>query len=104
MHLRTCQTCGGARCCDSSSNRHASKHAGSSGHPVIAAAEKANAGSTATPMTRSPNTERSTSRCRNRTTSRRRSRFTPGRRVERCPSFPRSRPSGVGSCRRSRGR
>ncbi|HEY3583164.1 MAG TPA: UBP-type zinc finger domain-containing protein [Casimicrobiaceae bacterium] len=40
VHLRTCQTCGGARCCDSSSNRHASKHAGSSGHPVIAAAEE----------------------------------------------------------------
>jgi hypothetical protein len=39
VHLRTCQTCGGTRCCDSSPNRHASKHAGSSGHPVVASAE-----------------------------------------------------------------
>jgi hypothetical protein len=39
VHLRTCQTCGGTRCCDSSPNRHASKHAHSSGHPVIASAE-----------------------------------------------------------------
>ena len=40
VHLRTCQTCGGTRCCDSSPNRHASKHARSSGHPVVASAEK----------------------------------------------------------------
>jgi hypothetical protein len=40
MHLRTCQTCGGTRCCDSSPNRHASKHARSSGHPVVASAEE----------------------------------------------------------------
>jgi len=39
VHLRTCQTCGGTRCCDSSPNRHASKHAKSSGHPVISSAE-----------------------------------------------------------------
>lgn len=39
VHLRTCQTCGGTRCCDSSPNRHASKHANASGHPVIASAE-----------------------------------------------------------------
>jgi hypothetical protein len=39
VHLRTCQECGGTRCCDSSPNRHASKHAGASGHPVIASAE-----------------------------------------------------------------
>ena len=39
VHLRTCQTCGTTRCCDSSPNRHASKHARSSGHPVIASAE-----------------------------------------------------------------
>ena len=39
VHLRTCQTCGGTRCCDSSPNRHASKHARSSGHPVVASAE-----------------------------------------------------------------
>ena len=39
VHLRTCQTCGGTRCCDSSPNRHASKHARASTHPVIASAE-----------------------------------------------------------------
>jgi len=39
VHLRTCQTCGGTRCCDSSPNRHASQHARSSSHPVIASAE-----------------------------------------------------------------
>ncbi len=39
VHLRTCQTCGGTRCCDSSPNRHASKHARSSGHPVVCSAE-----------------------------------------------------------------
>jgi hypothetical protein len=39
VHLRTCQTCGGTRCCDSSPNRHASKHAQAAGHPVIASAE-----------------------------------------------------------------
>ena len=39
VHLRTCQTCGGTRCCDNSPNRHASKHAHASGHPVIASAE-----------------------------------------------------------------
>jgi hypothetical protein len=39
MHLRTCQDCGGTRCCDDSPNRHASKHARSSHHPVIASAE-----------------------------------------------------------------
>lgn len=39
LHLRTCQECGGTRCCDSSPNRHASKHARTSGHPVVASAE-----------------------------------------------------------------
>jgi len=39
LHLRTCQTCGATLCCDSSPNRHASRHARSSGHPVIASAE-----------------------------------------------------------------
>jgi uncharacterized UBP type Zn finger protein len=39
VHLRTCQTCGVTLCCDSSPNRHASKHARSSSHPVIASAE-----------------------------------------------------------------
>jgi ubiquitin-hydrolase Zn-finger-containing protein len=39
VHLRTCQTCGVTLCCDSSPNRHASKHARASTHPVIASAE-----------------------------------------------------------------
>ena len=39
VHLRTCQECGTTRCCDNSPNRHASKHARESAHPVIASAE-----------------------------------------------------------------
>jgi hypothetical protein len=39
VHLRTCQQCGGTRCCDSSPNRHASAHARTSGHPVVASAQ-----------------------------------------------------------------
>ena len=39
LHLRTCQECNATLCCDSSPNQHASKHAHSSGHPVIASAE-----------------------------------------------------------------
>jgi hypothetical protein len=40
VHLRTCQTCGVTLCCDSSPNRHASKHAHATSHPVIASAEQ----------------------------------------------------------------
>jgi hypothetical protein len=40
VHLRTCQECGVTLCCDSSPNRHASRHANASGHPVIASAER----------------------------------------------------------------
>jgi uncharacterized UBP type Zn finger protein len=39
VHIRTCQTCGRTLCCDSSPNRHASKHARVSAHPVVASAE-----------------------------------------------------------------
>jgi hypothetical protein len=39
VHLRTCQNCGRTLCCDSSPNRHASKHARASQHPVVASAE-----------------------------------------------------------------
>jgi uncharacterized UBP type Zn finger protein len=39
VHLRTCQACGVTLCCDSSPNQHASKHARSASHPVIASAE-----------------------------------------------------------------
>jgi hypothetical protein len=38
-HLRSCQTCGVTLCCDSSPNRHASRHARAANHPVIASAE-----------------------------------------------------------------
>lgn len=39
FHLRTCQTCGATLCCDSSPNRHATKHAQATDHPVITSAE-----------------------------------------------------------------
>jgi hypothetical protein len=39
VHLRTCQTCGVTLCCDSSPNRHASRHARGSQHPVVSSAE-----------------------------------------------------------------
>jgi Zn-finger in ubiquitin-hydrolases and other protein len=39
VHLRICQECGATLCCDSSPNRHASKHARATHHPVIASAE-----------------------------------------------------------------
>ncbi|GAB7192110.1 hypothetical protein NUM3379_28190 [Kineococcus sp. NUM-3379] len=35
VHLRMCATCGHVGCCDSSPNRHATGHAGGSGHPVV---------------------------------------------------------------------
>jgi hypothetical protein len=39
VHLRTCQTCGGTHCCDSSPKRHATAHARATHHPVVASAE-----------------------------------------------------------------
>jgi hypothetical protein len=39
VHLRTCQSCGVTLCCDSSPNRHASRHARTTSHPVVASAE-----------------------------------------------------------------
>jgi hypothetical protein len=39
VHLRTCQECGTTLCCDNSPNRHASKHAAKTKHPVVASAE-----------------------------------------------------------------
>jgi uncharacterized UBP type Zn finger protein len=38
MHLRMCMTCGTIRCCDSSPNQHASKHAAESEHPIMRSA------------------------------------------------------------------
>jgi uncharacterized UBP type Zn finger protein len=39
VHLRMCMTCGQIGCCDSSPNRHASRHASSAGHPIARSAE-----------------------------------------------------------------
>ena len=39
VHLRMCLTCETIRCCDSSPNRHASRHALESGHPLVRSAE-----------------------------------------------------------------
>jgi len=35
VHLRLCLTCGHVGCCDSSKNRHASRHAAETGHPIV---------------------------------------------------------------------
>ncbi len=35
VHLRLCLTCGHVGCCDSSPNRHATKHASASEHPIV---------------------------------------------------------------------
>jgi Zn-finger in ubiquitin-hydrolases and other protein len=35
VHLRTCQECGRTLCCDSSPNRHATKHFRATHHPII---------------------------------------------------------------------
>ena len=40
VHLRTCQTCGVTLCCDSSPNKHATRHFHETGHPVIISAEE----------------------------------------------------------------
>jgi hypothetical protein len=39
LHLRMCQTCGQIGCCDSSPNRHASRHARDAEHPVLRSVE-----------------------------------------------------------------
>jgi uncharacterized UBP type Zn finger protein len=39
VHLRICLECGKVGCCDSSPNRHASRHAESSDHPIIRSLE-----------------------------------------------------------------
>src|SRR4051812_46053409 len=39
MHLRICLECGHVGCCDSSPNKHASAHHGSSGHPIMRSIE-----------------------------------------------------------------
>ena len=40
VHLRMCMSCGKIGCCDSSPNRHASRHAGEDRHPIARSAER----------------------------------------------------------------
>ena len=39
VHLRLCFTCGHVGCCDSSPNRHATKHSSQTNHPLIRSLE-----------------------------------------------------------------
>ncbi len=39
LHLRVCLQCGHVGCCDSSPNRHATKHFHETRHPIITSAE-----------------------------------------------------------------
>jgi uncharacterized UBP type Zn finger protein len=39
VHLRVCRSCGRVGCCDSSPNRHATRHAHESGHPIVTSVE-----------------------------------------------------------------
>jgi uncharacterized UBP type Zn finger protein len=39
VHLRQCRSCGKVGCCDSSPNRHASKHAREAEHPIMSSLE-----------------------------------------------------------------
>lgn len=40
IHLRLCTSCGHIGCCDSSKNRHATKHFHQTQHPIIRSAEE----------------------------------------------------------------
>ena len=39
VHLRLCRTCGHVGCCDSSNNKHATRHHHATGHPIITSLE-----------------------------------------------------------------
>ena len=39
MHLRMCLVCGQVGCCDSSKNKHATKHFHETGHPLVRSIE-----------------------------------------------------------------
>jgi uncharacterized UBP type Zn finger protein len=39
VHLRLCLTCGHVGCCDSSPNRHATKHFHTTQHPIVQSLE-----------------------------------------------------------------
>lgn len=35
VHLRLCLTCGNVGCCNSSKNKHATRHFHATGHPIV---------------------------------------------------------------------
>jgi uncharacterized UBP type Zn finger protein len=39
VHLRLCMSCGHVGCCDSSKNRHATRHFQHTGHPLVRSIE-----------------------------------------------------------------
>lgn len=39
VHLRLCMSCGHVGCCDSSKNRHATRHFRHTGHPLVRSIE-----------------------------------------------------------------
>ena len=39
VHLRVCRSCGRVGCCDSSPNKHASRHARETEHPIVTSLE-----------------------------------------------------------------
>jgi uncharacterized UBP type Zn finger protein len=40
VHLRLCRTCGHVGCCDSSKNKHATRHFRQTQHPIIRSLER----------------------------------------------------------------
>ena len=40
VHLRLCRTCGHVGCCDSSRNKHATKHFHATRHPIMTSLER----------------------------------------------------------------
>jgi uncharacterized UBP type Zn finger protein len=40
VHLRLCESCGHVGCCDSSKNKHATKHERATRHPIIKSFER----------------------------------------------------------------
>ena len=40
VHLRLCRTCGHVGCCDSSKNKHATKHFRATKHPIMSSLER----------------------------------------------------------------
>lgn len=40
LHLRVCLICGHVGCCDSSKNKHATRHFHATGHPIVRSLER----------------------------------------------------------------